>query len=645
MNKKAKLIGAVIVLVLGVVASVFGTWYLHHLLTRSVMAPIQFKSFIELIELNVNARNIFLLLLVGSFFMALVVLLNRTRVYQSELVTITPRIQIPRPAGQHQHGSAWFLAEKDKVKAFNTVEIDSHQADIKRLIEAGKLDKEIVDGVVQPKCRVVRIDKRFEKGGIVLGKKDKKGKERLYFIAEDAHTIVFGATRCGKTRHVVLQTIGLLGLTGESIIATDPKGECYIYTRFFLERCGYKVYALDFKNPKKSHRYNFCQPIIDAVNASDIPKAIDYTWDLVSILVGEAKGEKLWTNGEASIIAASLLAVVIENKKKPQYQNLTNVYYFIAEMCKPPKQGEEMAIVKYMNRLKIKDPTHPAVGLLAISEISPSRTRGSFFTSALTTLRLFTNPLIADMTCQSDFRPADAGMEKTAIFLILPDGKLTYHPIAALFCAQLYTLTTEEADLHHGGRLPIRMNFVLDEFGNFIKWPDLTTQLTAGGSRGIRFNFWVQGSSQLEEKYSKEEARTIKGNCENWIYLQTDDAETLKEISDKLGPYTTSSYSISSSQQKHQSASSSQSLNLISRPLLLGNEIGKIDRPYSLVTSRNDPAMMTAPDLSQWFFNDMYGLGDEIHNTKMIKQRQAQREERVIKDLDLWGIWNIYKVD
>lgn len=168
----------------------------------------------------------------------------------------------------------------------------------------------------------------------------------------------------------------------------DPKGELFQYTYPYLESIDYEVITLDFKNPLKSSRYNFLQNVIDAVNADDIPKAIDYAWDITSSLVGESKGERIWNDGESSIIASSILAVVYDNKENPEYQNLTNVYYFIANMCH--MSDKSLPLNKYMKSLAS---THPAKALLGISDVAPSRTRGSFFTAALTTLRLFTNQL------------------------------------------------------------------------------------------------------------------------------------------------------------------------------------------------------------------------------------------------------------
>ncbi|UYO64406.1 type IV secretory system conjugative DNA transfer family protein [Acetobacterium wieringae] len=559
---------------------------------------------------------------------------------------ITPDIYTPAVAGQNQYGSAKWLPKEKFKKVFDHFKLSKESKLVSELLKLGKADHDGIISGLKNEAEPFQIETKFiDKGGIVIGKEDiSKNKEIIFCIKKDCHSMNIGSTRSGKTRTEVLQTIGVLGLAGESMVNSDPKGENHNYTEPYLIRLGYKVFALDFKNPLKSDRYNFLQPIIDAINNGNLSKAVEATWDLTRSLVGEAKGEKIWNQGEASIIASCILSVVYDNKDRPEYQNMTNVYYFIYEMCKAPANPKDkMAIVKYMNELKDTNPDHPAIGLIAISEIAPERTRGSFYTSALTTLNLFTNPLIYAMTCQSDFNPKDVGREKTAIFIILPDEKATYYPLASLFCSQNYAALVEVAD-SLGGRLPIRTNFILDEFGNFTEIPDFTKQLTVGGGRGCRFNLFLQSFSQLEKVYGKDDAKTIKSNCENWIYLQADDQETLKEVSDKLDKYTASSYSVSSSQQRYASGSSSQSVNLIGRELLTPGEVKKISRPYSLVTSRNDPAIMYAPDLSMWMFNTMYGMGSEEHNTKLRMIRENMRPMRSETPVKLWGIWKEYEL-
>ena len=115
----------------------------------------------------------------------------------------------------------------------------------------------------------------------------------MYFVSDDVHSLILGATRSGKTRGLILQSVCFLGLSGESIIVSDPKGEIFDYTEPYLKEMGYEVLTLNFRKPKKSDRYNFLQPIIDAMNEGDIPKAIDRTWDFASAIVPEAK-EKIW---------------------------------------------------------------------------------------------------------------------------------------------------------------------------------------------------------------------------------------------------------------------------------------------------------------------------------------------------------------
>lgn len=479
------------------------------------------------------------------------------------------------------------------------------------------------------------------KGGVVIGVKKEGDSERIYYVGEDSHVLCIGATRSGKTRCLVVQSICTLGLAGESIVVSDPKAELYHYTAEFLEKLGYRVWVLDFKNPSKSMRYNLLQPIINAVNNGDADRAEMLAWDLTSNLVGKAEGEKIWTNGECSIIAAAILCVVCDNKRRPDYQNLTNVYWFIAEMVK--MIGNKMPLLEYVKKLP---PSHPAKALLSISDVAPSRTRGSFYTSALTTLRLFTSRSIYSITSASDLDLEDIGKEKQALFIILPDEKTTFYPVASLIVSQLYEVLANLAD-NRGGRLKQRVNFMLDEFGNFTTISDFTNKLTVGGGRGMRFNLFIQSFSQLKEKYDENISDTIKANCQIWAYLQAYDMDTLREISEKLGVYTVSSYQLSSSHGKYTAPSSSHSISLIERKLLDVDEVRRVGRPYQVITCRTHPAVMYAPDLSQWYFNKMLGLGDMEHNRKLREEREKKRPlvTNIGKEIALWNIWVYYQKD
>lgn len=471
-------------------------------------------------------------------------------------------------------------------------------------------------------------------GGVMFGM-SRNGKQ-IFYNNEDTHSIIIGATRCGKTRCLVLQSICLLALAGESIVISDPKGELFLYTAPFLERLGYEVIALDFKNPRKSNQYNFLQPVIDAVNLGDIPLAIKRARNVSHTLIADGDhAEPIWTDGARSVVTASIMAVVVDNMAHPEFQNLNNVYNFVMNMCKAINVGNTVR-VPLNEYIKDIGERHPARAALGISEIAPSKMRGSFYTSSLTNLELFTDPNISDMSSSTDFDLYATGTRKRAIFMILPDHEKIYHPLASLFVSQHYQTMVDVSD-KHGNRLPRRVNFVLDEFGNFVRIPDFDVAITVGGGRGIRFNLVLQDFNQLE-KYDKA-AKTIRSNCENWIYLSSKDNDTRRELSEQLGKYTIKSPSLSGST----GGNSTASYNYTSRDLLTPDEIGRIDRPYQLVITRNYPAIMYAPDISQTIFNSMLGLGDMKHNERLIMRRNEARPKREVwSNPPLWGIWDKY---
>lgn len=595
--------------------------YMNLYLTAVLTRMINVRDFLigtEIISKMLDSHDcITIFICIAGLEIAGILCLDSNRQnYKSKLIQITPDIYIPAPAGQNQCGSAKFLDKSAYDKAFCYVTIP----------------KDII------KKNTLKID--IPSGGFVIGKEDTKEGEKIYYIDTDTHVLAVGATRSGKTRCAVLQSIGLLALAGESIIATDVKGELVDYTRPFLEKLGYEVRTINYDEPVYSDLWNYLQVIIDYVDADDLPAAIDATWDLTSQLVGEAKGEKIWNDGEASMIAAAIMAVVYDNRfgENRKYRNLANVYYFLVNMCKTV--GNILPLSVYVAKLP---ENHPAKGLLGVSDIAPSRTRGSFYTAAVMTLKLFTNPYIANMSSASSFDPAELGRRKMAVFIVLPDDRQTYHSLATLFVAQMYTILSKEAK-KNGGRLNNRVNVLADEFGNFAKIANFKQMLTVSGGKGIRYYLFVQDFAQIEEIYEKTGLRTIRGNCETWVYLQSDDPETLKEISEKLDKYTTSSYTTNMSSNRNNTmvTSTGSSNNLVGRELLTTADLKRIKRPYSLVTSRADPAIMYAPDLSQWQFNKMFGMGSPEHNMKLRQERQAQRvKQEISATIMLWGIWNV----
>lgn len=160
-----------------------------------------------------------------------------------------------------------------------------------------------------------------------------------------------------------------------------------------------------------------------------------------------------------------------------EFQNLPNVYNFISKMCAEQNDKEKsMLIDSYLDNLP---PTHPAVTQFAPARIAPSKTRASFFTSALATLSIFVDEYVANMINESEIDINKFNEQKTILYMILPDEKTTFYGLCSLFVNQCYVKLVEMAD-NKGGRLKIRTNFILDEFGNFSAIPNFGGFLTVG---------------------------------------------------------------------------------------------------------------------------------------------------------------------
>lgn len=536
------------------------------------------------------------------------------RILKTKERRITDKISIPYPAGNGQYGNSDFM---DYAELDSTKELSCYTYNPSR-------------------------PKPPKRGGVVIGIRAigsvpaKKKIEKIMYLSEDRHALMVGATRSGKSRRVFLQSIWLTMMAGENMVVTDPKGELRAYTSPFAEQMEYLQVVIDFREPNKGSHHNYMLEILSAIDKGDTAEAIDLTWDLVAVLVGEAKGEPIWHNGECAAIAAVILIVAMEAPR--EYRNLTNVYYFLFNMAKPDAFGE-MPLTRYLEGL---DETHPARAVFAMAEIAHVKTRGSFFSSALGTLRHFTNPKIAEMTSSTDYTFEEMATKKTIVYIILPDEKATLYSLGSMYIMQHYIYNVKAAQ-QNGGRCPIDWWYFLDEFGQLPYIPPIPQFLTVGAGRGMRFVLGCQDLQQISKKY-KDDYNTIKNNCELWIYLKCSIPETQEEFSKRCGKYTVQVNSTNHSTNKS-AGSESHGSSLTGRDLLMPGEVGRVDYPYSLnCFAGKNPLMLITPDLSYYHANKVLGMGDEEHNKKLIVERNQARNARYIPKISLWGIWNEYKV-
>lgn len=593
--------------------SIYVGYYLNSMLTSNIEVTFKIS---EILKGITNNKILSLVVCIQALFMMLFFMLIFTQkygVYKANTEMITKNISIPKNYGQGQYGTSRFATKKEFDNTYTKLKFNKNQDYLTQSISSG---------------------------GVVVKYTSKRNYEEISVVSDNKHLICLGNTGAGKTRRILIESLCTLGLAGESIIVSDPKGELYQMTSRFFYKLGYEVNIIDFKTPKKSNKYNFLQPIINAIEDDDIKRAEDLTWDLVENIVQKtnSNSDPLWENGEKSIIAGSIMTVLLENKDNRDYQNLTNVYSFISNMCQTDENGL-MPLTEYIENLPEEN---PAKKIFSISTIAPEKTRSSFFTSALSTLRLFSSNSIYTMTNDSDFKLEDIGEKKCIRYIILPDERTTFYTLATLFVSQQYQALVNLAD-SRGGKLKIRNNFILEEFGNFTKIANFENMLTVSRGRNIRINMFLQSFAQLETKYSKTVAQNIMDNAQIWIYLRTSSYETAEIISKKLGSYTVSINSQSSSVSKN-SDNMSESMSLASRKLLMPDEILRFENPYALILqSGYFSAKTEIPDLSKWQFNKVLRLGNEEENRiireKVEKERKVLEEEKI----KLWKIWEDYK--
>lgn len=425
-------------------------------------------------------------------------------------------------------------------------------------------------------------------GGIIVGTSANK----YWTIDDDTHVLLIGTTRSGKSRRVIMPTIWHLAKMGESMVICDLKKELQPITKKYLQSKGYNIVTLDFRTPSTGNRWNILNPIIEALKNKDTAQAVQHANDVAHTLSYDAKyrGDPIWPSAKKALISALILAVAVEAPKG--HKHMGTAFHLLAHLG----QGGGKALDEYFGTLPL---SHPARSPYTVFQMSTDKMRSSIATDTLTTLQIFgVDPAVVWLISDQDHDLALAGKEKTAVFLVIPDERTNRNVMASLYIQQSYGALVDLAN-QHKGRLPIRVNYLLDEFGNIPAIADFTTKITTAGGRGIRFTLAVQGIDQLSEHYPHRE-NTIMGQCWTWIYILTSDIKTAELISLKCGNYTVATESYSSSAQVSGTRSEGVSQGLTSRPLVMKDEVLRWPVDSALVLrTRLQPAKLPLPDISQ----------------------------------------------
>ena len=374
------------------------------------------------------------------------------------------------------------------------------------------------------------VDPTAEKtnvGGVPLILKDNE----IWVDDGEYHNLVIGATGSGKTQTVIFPTVELLAKNRESMIITDPKGEIYEKTANMLKDKGYDILILNFRDPQQGNSWNPLTLPYTIYKSGNQDKAIELLDDLAAnILYEENNGnaDPFWEKTSADYFSG--LALGMFEDAKPEQVNINTIS--LMTTVGEEKCGGSTYAKEYFS---FKDPASAAYVNASGTIMAPSDTKGSIIAVFKQKIKLFASrENLSEMLSYSDINLETIGEKPTALFIVIQDEKKTYHSLVTILLKQCYETLISVAQ-RNGGKLPVRTNFLLDEFANMPPLKDITTMITAARSRRIRFTMIIQNFAQLDQVYGDKNAETIRGNCGNIIYLITTELKALEEISKMCG--------------------------------------------------------------------------------------------------------------
>lgn len=351
-----------------------------------------------------------------------------------------------------------------------------------------------------------------------------------YVDGQDTHTLIFGSTGSKKTRLFCMPLINLFIRAGESFIATDPKGELYAKTAGHAKECGYELVVLNFREIGKGDMWNPLTIPYQMYHEGKKDEAVSMLNDFIRTIAEPQfmhTQDRFWPEMASSLALAHLLLLM--EAATEEEANVSS----LAALCSNASTEKLSALAANMRQDTIAGLNYQNV------YTSAEKTLQSIMVSLFAMIRIFvTQRNLTNMLSGNTFEIAEFGRKKTAVYLIIPDEKNTYHFMVTTFIKQAYEILIAEAQKEADRQLPVRVNFVLDEFCNLPKIPDMPSMISAARSRNMRYYLVAQSLHQLRGRYG-ENADTIKGNCDNWVFLTSKELDLLNEISHLCGSFCT----------------------------------------------------------------------------------------------------------
>ncbi len=420
----------------------------------------------------------------------------------------------------------------------------------------------------------------------------------VWLDRETPHYTYLGSTGSGKSVTAVIPMCSFIATAKikRSVFITDPKGEIFNTTSKMFEDNGYNVITLDFRHPELSNHLNILEPII-----KEYEKYIEYEKK-----AKESKKNKMTYNNismssyaETNRLITSLATMIMQEKtqqKDPFWNNSARnlleglIGFFLEEYKKGNIDREQItmtSIRKFQNssmqernfnkfKIYIERKEYGSKSKDSLTSIlSASENTYKSITAVFgEKMALFDDINVANVTSNSDFDFDLLGKEPTALFIIVPDEDKIYFTLVTIIVGLLYKELVKLANQQSKKKLPIQIDWLLDEFANCPPLADIEALVSVARSRGMRFHFFIQSFSQLDNVYGKDVAQIILDNC-GLIYLKTNTQDTAEQISKRLGKTTISSNSISQSLSLTD-YNGNKSTSLMARDLLTPDEVKQL---------------------------------------------------------------------
>ena len=420
----------------------------------------------------------------------------------------------------------------------------------------------------------------------------------VWFDKETPHYTYLGSTGSGKSVTAVIPMCSFIATAKNkrSVFITDPKGEIFNTTSKMFKDNGYNVLTLDFRHPEMSNHFNILEPII-----KEYEKYIDYEKKSIVSKKDKVKFNNLAMTSlaETNRLITSLATMIMQEKtqqKDPFWNNSARnlleglIGFFLEEYKKNNIKRNQITMTsirkfqnssmqeKNFNKFKTyidrKDYGSKSKDSLTSILNASDNTYKSITAVFGEKMSLFDDVNVANVTSDSDFDFDLLGREATALFIIVPDEDKVYFTLVTIIVGLLYKELVKLANSKENKKLPVQIDWLLDEFANCPPLADIEALVSVARSRGMRFHFFIQSFSQLDNVYGKEVAQIILDNC-GLIYLKTNTQDTAEQISKRLGKTTISSSSISQSLSLLD-YNGNKSTSLMARDLLTPDEVKQL---------------------------------------------------------------------